>query len=171
MKIFTSKEAKKIMFPRGIYNVNFTLGNFEKELEDLAAGFTLNLNPIYQRGSVWSLEQKQKYIEFLLKKPKDGITLYFNCSNFTNLKNCDFNCLDGQQRIKAILDFLHGKIKPYGFIVNQFEEKVLKAILLEIVVFEFKTIQEEALWYLNFNSAGVNHSEDDIKKALNVINS
>ena len=68
----------------------------------------LNLNPEYQRGVVWSLKKKQKFIDtILLQFPFPNITL------LQNTKNIDFEyeCVDGKQRLTSIIQFSRNEFK------------------------------------------------------------
>jgi hypothetical protein len=58
----------------------------------------------YQRGLVWSLKDKREYIKSLVNIIKDGLelpsTMSFNKINYV------YHCIDGKQRITAILEFI-----------------------------------------------------------------
>lgn len=61
----------------------------------------LDLNPPYQRGSVWGVERKRNLIRSLLM----GLPIGAVFLNSRNIMEPD-RVVDGKQRIEAILDFL-----------------------------------------------------------------
>lgn len=63
----------------------------------------INLNPEYQRNSVWTLSQKQLLIDSIIRDI-DIPKLYFR-----EQENEVVEVVDGQQRIKSIVDFIDNK--------------------------------------------------------------
>ena len=64
---------------------------------------TLKLDPKYQRGSVWNLEDKSAFIDSLYRNiVPNNIILNYN-SNGTS------ECIDGKQRITSIIEFKENK--------------------------------------------------------------
>jgi hypothetical protein len=61
----------------------------------------LDLNPPYQRGSVWGVERKRNLIRSLLM----GLPIGAVFLNSRHIMQPD-RVVDGKQRIEAILDFL-----------------------------------------------------------------
>ncbi|MDY4787889.1 MAG: DUF262 domain-containing protein [Bacilli bacterium] len=68
----------------------------------------MNLNPNYQRGSVWGYKEKSMLIESLLMNiPIPPIYLFEREFN-------EYEILDGKQRITAIVDFYNNKYRLEG---------------------------------------------------------
>ena len=70
---------------------------------------TLNLQPDFQRGEVWSLAKQKRLIDTILRRwkipPIHGFTSDYN----DLMDNYVFEeVLDGQQRLVAIRDFCNG---------------------------------------------------------------
>jgi hypothetical protein len=65
----------------------------------------LDLNPSYQRGSVWGVERKRNLIRSLLM----GLPIGAVFLNSRDIMQPD-RVVDGKQRIEAILDFLGGRL-------------------------------------------------------------
>lgn len=80
--------------------------NTEIKLETLVTYFNeerINLNPVFQRGSVWTLPGRQKLIKnVVMGRPIPAIFVYKDedGSKYT------FNILDGKQRLESILLFV-----------------------------------------------------------------
>ena len=81
---------------------------------------TLNLQPDFQRGEVWSLAKQKRLIDTILRRWKIP-PIHVITSDYNDLMdNYVFEeVLDGQQRLVAIRDFcnglfpIDGRIKPY----------------------------------------------------------
>ncbi len=80
---------------------------------------TLNLQPDFQRGEVWSLAKQKKLIDTILRRWKIP-PIHVITSDDKDLDSYVFEeVLDGQQRLVAIRDFcnglfpIDGRIKPY----------------------------------------------------------
>ncbi|KGH45966.1 hypothetical protein IN07_14375 [Modestobacter caceresii] len=75
----------------------------------------LDLNPPYQRRSVWSLREKQRFLDTILRNyPSPAI--FFHTS-LDDEGNPTYHVVDGKQRLSTILDFVDNKIrlpKDYG---------------------------------------------------------
>jgi len=73
-------------------------------LKQLFDGEDLVLNPIYQRNAVWTTSQKQ----FLIDSLFIGIDIP---KIYLNLKNDKYEVVDGQQRIRSVLEFLNDEFE------------------------------------------------------------
>jgi hypothetical protein len=79
-----------------LYNLNY-LNNAKK----------LWLNPEYQRGSVWTLSQKQLFIDSLLIEI-DIPKLYWRK---IKKDGYEYEVVDGQQRLRVVFDFFQDKYR------------------------------------------------------------
>ena len=71
---------------------------------------TLNLNPSFQRKSVWSIRDRKKFIQTVLEgMPCPTIFLFKHWDK--SKKKWIHDVLDGKQRVETILLF-YGKLKP-----------------------------------------------------------
>ena len=76
-------------------------------------------------------------------------------------------CLDGLQRITALLNFLSGKLKVFnGNSINDFEDKAvfLRMLDVKININNLKTRKEILQWYIDHNSGGTIHSNEEIER-------
>lgn len=63
-------------FPHSGYEVDVSFNQINSWMKDqLAAG--LDLNPDFQRGHVWTLEQRSRFVEYLLRGGEGGKVLSF----------------------------------------------------------------------------------------------
>lgn len=147
--------------------------NFKKFLSGIDEDMGLNLNPKFQRGAVWSNHQKVAYMEHLLKGGKSGKQLYFNNPGYVMTDLDDFEvkdcvCVDGLQRITAISEFVSNEFSVFGdkkIFFKDIEDHYLASIRLDVFMGVIKTYEEIVQWYLDINTGGTNHTQDEIDKA------
>ena len=65
------------------------------------------LNPKYQRGPVWSVAQKRMLVDTILRN-MDVPKIYFRKVSYDGYR---YEVVDGQQRLRTIVDFFGGKFK------------------------------------------------------------
>jgi uncharacterized protein with ParB-like and HNH nuclease domain len=168
-------------FPFAPYRGDTYWNHLQSQLNEHANSkcYDLNLDPDYQRGYVWTMEQKIKYIEYQLQGGTSGKEIYFNCPNWMRWdrynkkygKNPTLELVDGKQRITAILEFLNNKVKAFGKFFNEFEDwntnmTGMGLPRLSIHINNLETEEEIVRWYLGMNTGGSIHTEADLKPAL-----
>ena len=152
----------------GSYEGNFTMPTLVRRIKEWEKEEFLEMNPDFQRGNVWTEEQKIAYIEFLIKGGKTGLTFYFNNKHWTNCKEPQkgiFVCVDGLQRITAITDFVENRIKAFGYYFNEYEDKEIfsrRYMELKVNINDLQTREEVLQLYLDFNTGGTVHSDEEI---------
>lgn len=131
----------------------------------------IELNPPYQRGYVWTQEQKELYLEYRLRGGMSGKDIFWNCPNWMSNTRPDktsdrLELVDGKQRIDAVLGFLDNKVKAFGKFLNEYEGK-LHGIHHDFVfhVNNLDTEKEVVEWYLGLNKGGSVHTEKDLEPA------
>lgn len=146
----------------------------------------LELNPIFQRGNVWTTEQKIAFVENFLRRPQAvNRKIYFNDGGlFNQLEKNETNdfiagkwvCLDGLQRLTALLDFMDGKFACFNGKVtwdkiqkSPNKHEILNDSNLDVYQLYMKTNQEVIEFYIDFNSAGTPHSEDEIERVKKLL--
>ena len=82
------------------HEIHVELKYFKDELEHNNA----NLSPSYQRGSVWTLEQKENFMGHLLSGGEVAPLIFQRVPDFA-----DSEVLDGKQRTEAILGWLNNE--------------------------------------------------------------
>lgn len=133
----------------------------------------LELNPDFQRGHVWTTQQQTNFIENVLRGivPSSGFLIQFNCPNWVN-DHCQgdlprgLQCIDGLQRISAVLDFLDGKVKPFGLHVDDLDLSSfsMKRSHYRFIfsVYDFQNKADLLDHYIAINAGGTPHSEEEI---------
>lgn len=146
-----------------------------KEDAELTGG-TFDLTPDFQRSNdCWSREQQISYIENVFR----GIApteLKFNSDNY-NLNDPalpeNFVCIDGLQRITAILSFLNeeyaifsGKITASSLKGTTFDPKLFR---LQIKMYNFTERNDLLNFYIKLNSGGTVHTSEEIDRVKQMI--
>lgn len=154
----------------GHYRINADLQYIKIWIDKNIEELNLQLNPDFQRGNVWNKSQKSSYVEFLIKGGQSSREVYFNHPGWMNDFIGEFVCVDGLQRITAILEFLDNKLMVFGnYLYRDIEEFPPHSIDLVIHVNDLKTRKEVLKWYLEFNSGGTVHAEAELDKVRKMI--
>ena len=158
----------------GNYNVNVGLKYIERALKSYEEDYGLELNPDFQRGNVWTREQQISWLEFYFKGGKTSRIIYFNSPAFAGyISKCELKetvlCIDGLQRLTAILGFLHNEIPVFGTYYNEFEDIIPRDFDLVFNVNNLQTRKEVLQWYVDMNSGGTVHSDDEIERVKQMI--
>lgn len=153
----------------GNYQVNIPLAYVTKWVEEQIKVSGLQINPDFQRGYVWTKDQQIKYIEYLLRGGQSARTIYFNHPGWMKCRKDEFVCVDGLQRLIAVMKFMNNEISVFGIYLEDFEDKLPRNIDLLFNINNLKTRKEVLQWYLDFNSGGTVHTEDEINKVKRLI--
>lgn len=152
----------------GVYNFFFKEDRKEKY------GMLTETQPPFQRDLVWSKEQKESWIEHILRGGKTANVIYANCPCW----NGDFNkddkwrmtlqVIDGQQRLSAIKDFVEGNLIVFGEYYYK-DINLTTFTSLKINVNDLQTQSEVLKLYLEMNSGGTQHTEDELNKVRKML--
>jgi hypothetical protein len=118
------------------------------------------VTPLFQRDNTkWNKSMKLKFIENLLSGVKTELLL------FKMKEQEDAQIIDGLQRTTAILDFLNGKVKPFGYTYQDLKDR-LKAFhtSVSIKIYTFDNWEDVGRFYIDMNE-NITHSKSDIQKA------
>jgi hypothetical protein len=142
-------------------------------LEHFKSSYGLDLDPEFQRGHVWDLKKKIKFIEYVLR----GGTvppLRFNSPVFgghPHAKNSDLDesvvLVDGKQRLSAILEFMDNQFPVFGDVyLKDFDNPMLLCSQCRITytVNKLQTRKELYQWYLEMNEGQVAHTDEELDK-------
>ena len=169
-------ECRNSSFAKPSHTVNIDLETFIKSMtlythsfadvlqreKMTSEEFLTFVTPEFQRSNdKWSKKMKVSFIENLLKGAKTNLLL------FKMEDEDDSKILDGLQRTTAILDFIDGKIKPFGFTFSELnKDNQLRKfrVKLTISIYRFNALSEVGSFYIEMNE-NITHSKKDIQKA------
>jgi len=138
---------------------------------DVSTGFaSLNLDPDFQRGHVWTRAQQIAYVEFGLRGGKWSNMLRFNCTGWNRRMEGPFEIVDGKQRLEAVRAFLRDDIPAFGLKRSEFEDQ-LRGFEPDFLVLinNLDTRAEVLQWYLEINSGGIAHSPEEIARVQQLL--
>jgi hypothetical protein len=128
------------------------------------------LNPDFQRGVVWDENKQIKYIEYVLSGGESGRDIYFNHPGWMSSFEGEMVCVDGLQRITAVQRFLNNEIPAYNTFHKDFEGRTNNKQFV-IFVGKLQTKKDVLKWYLEMNEGRTAHTEEDLNKVRNMLNS
>lgn len=155
----------------GSWECDFSIVSVIQQIDEWDKEFGVNLNPDFQRGHVWTEQQQIAYMEFLLRGGKTARVIYFNNPNWGRYEDGkdDMICVDGLQRLTAIRRFVNNEIKVFGHYFNEYEDSSRFVQGIKINVNDLQTREDVLQWYIDFNSGGTVHSEEEINRVRKLL--
>lgn len=148
------------------YNVDCECDDIIFHIDRYSTRYNLDLNPAFQRGYVWSQEQKQRFIEYLVSGGMSGRDIFINATNWDNKKDVNMVLVDGKQRLSAIMDFINGVFPIYNNVfVSDLRYRDRANIRIKININNIEDYADIVRWYISMNTGGSIHTEDDLKVA------
>lgn len=153
-------------FPQAGWETFVEWGSLEHTLERWLTSSLcpLDMSPDYQRGHVWTPEQKVAYVEYALMGGEVGRNILFNCPGWMTTYKGPFELVDGKQRIEAVLSFLRDETRAFGLLRSEFEGRLPNEVGFLFRVCKVKTRAEILRLYLNINAGGTPHSREEIER-------
>ncbi len=150
--------------PSASNHSDIPLNFLESWIDDKIKDLNLQLCPDFQRGHVWTKEQKIAYIEYLLRGGKSGREIYFNHPGWMHNWKGEFVLVDGLQRITACLAFIHNEIPAFGYYAREYDDLRMADVYLSFWVNDLKTKSEVLTWYIEMNSGGTPHTLQELDR-------
>ena len=145
------------------YHINVPLTHLRETIDDYL-NHGLNLNPDFQRVHVWDMRMREAFVEFILRGGTSAKTLYFNHPGWMHSFDGEFVIVDGKQRLTSLLMFTNNEIPAFGTLYKDFEDQLDILTTVIISINDLKTRAEVLQWYLDINSSGVVHTDEEIEK-------
>lgn len=155
------------------YSIDVGLKYFDETIQNYIDEQGLILNPDFQRGHVWTQEQQESYMVYLLRGGVSGKDLYFNCPSWYGKPLTDYDefvCVDGLQRITTIRKFMQNKLRVLGFYCNEFEDQPRHITTsLKIHINDLQHKKDVLQWYVEMNEGGTPHTKEEIDRVKQMI--
>lgn len=157
-------------FPRANYTVHVSWKELEHHISK-DEGLPFVMEPDYQRGHVWSDEQRSAFVEYGLMGGENSMVITTNCPGWMDGWEGPYELVDGLQRVTAVLKFLRGEIPAFGLRIHEFKDKLLFTTAPNFVwrVCVLPTREEVLKLYLLLNSGGVVHSPEEISRVRGLL--
>lgn len=154
----------------GSYAVNIPWPYLEEQLAHYAES-GLDLDPDFQRAHVWTEDKQVAYVEYILRGGKSSRIIYFNCKGWMRSFDGLVILVDGKQRLEAVRRFLNNEIKAFGYKLSEFEDDLPGMCGPDFIfhVNDLNTRAEVLQWYIDLNSGGVVHTEEEINKVKELL--
>lgn len=126
----------------------------------------LDMNPEYQRGNVWTLEQKILLIDSIFKNVDIGKFTIIR-RPFREKQEHYYEVLDGKQRITAIAEFFEGRFTYKGLKYRELHWKDqihFKNYAVSYAEIEPLTKEQKYRYFLKLNTTGVPHDSEHLDK-------
>lgn len=154
------------------YMVHVGLDHLARHYARMVTHYGLDVSPDFQRGYVWTQEQKIRFMEYMLRGGTSGLDIYCNAPTWQHGSltphdpNAWFVLIDGKQRIDAALGFLNNEFPVFGqHYLRDFTDRLrMVGSNFRWHVNDLKTREECLKWYLDLNSGGTVHTEDELNK-------
>jgi hypothetical protein len=161
----------------GNYRINQPWSDLESWIERETKELGLDLDPDFQRAHVWDEKKQIAFVEFCLKGGKHSNIIRFNCVGWMGDFRGPFVLVDGKQRLEAIRKFLQNELYVFknldnqgnGFRLCDFEGNLKLSHDVIIVVNNLATRREVLQWYLDINSGGVVHTNEELNKVKQLL--
>ncbi|GAA4391710.1 hypothetical protein [Hymenobacter koreensis] len=98
------------------------------------------------------------------------MVIYFNKPSWRSQATTDYDdfvCVDGLQRLTALLRFLRGETQAFGQYYHEFEQDIQRARNSDSLRFNINNLQTKAQvleWYLQMNAGGTPHTAEEIER-------
>lgn len=159
------------------YAIDVPISYMMPTLQHYIDDMDLDMNPDFQRGHVWTEEQQVAFVEYLLRGGMSGKDIYFNAPfwnrSVTDGKYNSFVLVDGLQRLTAALKFVNNKLRVFrdldktnhiGYLFSDFEGRPSLDFCFKFHVNDLQTRAEVLKWYLEMNSGGTPHSQEELNR-------
>jgi hypothetical protein len=141
--------------------------------------YGLDVNPDFQRGYVWTLEQKQRFVEYMLQGGMSGRDLYFNAPHWnrgdfgpeSDHPDSWYVLVDGKQRLDAALGFLNNEFPIFdGNYRRDYTDRIRGVISgFKWHVNDLPTREACLKWYLEMNSGGTVHADSELDRVRDML--
>lgn len=161
-------------FPHSGFEVDVSFMDLETWLVgQLKQG--LDLTPDFQRGHVWTTDQRSRYVEYLLRGGEGGKILSFNHPGWSG-RNGDmykgpYQMLDGLQRLTSARMFMSNELPAFGRRLREYDNPapLYSRVGLKWRIYELQTRREVLQYYLDMNAGGTPHSEKEIARVRKLL--
>ena len=174
-----SKFEDMYVIRKAQYCIDVGLNYLQKWLDDQAKDCKdFELNPDFQRGYVWTKKQQIAYMEAYFQNPYINRDLFFNYPGyfgyseelgFNDILYDKFVCVDGLQRLTAVLAFVNCELPIFGKTRDKYTNKSLLGWTMKMHINDLNTKREVLKWYLCINTGGTVHTDEDLKKVRKLL--
>jgi len=168
----------------GPYNVDVGWSHLEDTLQGFEEGSGgLDLDPDFQRAHVWTEQQQRRYVAYALRGGRSGRDIFFNDAYWSSRRNNPtaprgMVLVDGKQRLQAVRRWLRNEIPAdFGPGLERFNRYAegfqgqpnTIRVRFTFHVNDLPTREAVLQWYVDLNSAGVAHTDEEIARVRELL--
>lgn len=159
----------------GKYSADVDWNYLEWQLKRYQEWYVLDLDPDFQRGHVWSREKQIAYVEYIMRGGRYSRDIIFNCIGWEENNPGPLVLIDGKQRLQAVRLFLSDELPVFGgHYLRDFEwdgkgGRVPQKYMFKFHINNLSTRAEVLKLYLDLNSGGVVHSEEELDRVRDLL--
>lgn len=133
--------------------------------------YGLVLCPDFQRGHVWTMEQRIAYVESKLSGGVPVDIIRFNHAGWMKSFKGEFVCVDGLQRLTTALMFLRDEVPVFGGHVRSQigNGRIPGRITFRFQINDLPTRAAVLNWYLELNGGGTPHSPEELARVKGLL--
>jgi hypothetical protein len=129
----------------------------------------LDLCPDFQRGHVWTEEQRTRFIEYQLRGGEGGKIISLNHPGWSGRCGISitgpYQILDGLQRLTSVLMFMRNELRVFGRLRSEFTGSLRPHHAgIKWRIYELQTREDVLQYYLDMNAGGTPHAETEIER-------
>ena len=155
------------------YRINLPWDHLRFSLDKYKEDYGLNLDPDFQRGHVWDDSKRIAYVEYIMRGGTSSRELQFNCYYWDTRKGVKEGpvvLVDGKQRLNSVLMFLNNELKAFGSYRKEYIDRCgLTGPQFILFMNNLETRKEVLEWYLQLNSGGVVHTQEELDKVKKLL--
>lgn len=161
----TSKVKESNLSTKSGIELNFTQASIS-ELLGRVTSYGIEFDAVYQRELVWQTSDKQAYIDSVFANSDLGKFIFARIAYADNVPG--YECVDGKQRMHALMDFVNDKFTYKGFLFSEIsrEDRYFfrnrTAPVCELG--EYVTLEQKMEVFLRTNKGGVPQSPEHLQK-------
>lgn len=158
-------------FPKSGYQVDVEWHDLLRWIGRHVREEGLILEPDFQRGHVWTEEQRIAYVEYILRGGEGGKELCFNRYGWSGRAGADgpYEILDGLQRLTSAMMFMRGELRAFGRLVTEYEGRLRYYAGFKWRIFELPTRADVLRYYLDMNAGGTPHAASEIERVRKLL--
>lgn len=157
------------MISDGGYSVEVGWRYLQQTIDEYINNFGLTMIPDFQRGHVWSDEQRSAFIEFKLRGGRGSDVIYFNHPQRNWNYDNNFVVVDGLQRITTVLRFMNNEIPAFGYYYDEYDDELHMSPRFKFNVNSLTTRHEVIQWYLDINTKGTPHTDRELERVKKLL--
>lgn len=161
------------------YAVDWDLCGIEHSLDHYAESYGLDLNPDFQRGHVWTMDQRTRFMEYFIKGGKVYAPIIFNSPAFAGYSKSGISDLDetivivdGLQRLTTFRMFMANQVPVFGgYKLEDFDKPrlITRSSHFRVAVNTLQTRKELLQFYLELNEGHIAHSTSELERVRNLL--